>query len=899
MSMFRRFANLFRRDAVSQRIAEELEFHLQERIDELIEQGVPAEKARALAARQFGNRTLVQEQTRAMDLFGWLETLGQNIRYGLRMLARDRGFTAIAVLTLALGIGINTSIFTLISDRLLKPLPYRDAGRLVMVREISLVDPGRWTPAAVANFVAWREHNNVFEHLGTSNDATLSTAEETPERLVGLRIQYGYLEALGAKPILGRLISPHDCQLGNGEVVVISHRLWQRRYAGDPQVLGKVIPAGLRNFTIIGVLPSDFQSFAFDRLDPDVEFWIPYEFTNTHMQSNARYVWVMGRLEPGVSLEQAQTEMSRIAANLAQTQPQRNKGWGVSLVPITEAAIGDARRSLFTLQGAVAFVLLIACANVAGLLLARLSSRHQEIVMRTALGAGRGRLVFQFLTESVLLSLLSAPLAILVAYGGVRVLARYGPGGHYQNLALDNRVLAFTALVCVLSGVLFGLLPALQGSKRNLALMLKDSGRAATAGFSRQRLRSLLVVATIGVALVLLTGTGLMVNTFARLMDVAPGFDPKNLLTFQLLLPTGQYFKDAGAPGGQTLVRPSPEIPRVFDQLLERVSQLPGVQSAAIAEAPPLANWAISTDFTVDGSPKPDTAAAAPSASFHTISPGFFDTLGVRLLQGRAFDSRDSAGSPWVVIISQSLARKHWPGTNPLGRYLTFTMPGDERPRQIVGIAPDIRYARLNEDTTYEMYVPYAQIPALTTHSHFYIRKTVILRTAADPMTLLPAARKIAGQVSGGRPITDIKMVDEYLESQFNAPRFYLVLLGVFGATALVLAAVGIYGVMAYAVKLRTHEIGVRMALGASRKDALWMVLRQGLILALAGVTIGIVGAGMLTRFIAGLLYGVEPTDPVTFIAVAVTMVAIAMLACLIPGLRATHIDPATALRHE
>ncbi len=897
MSWLTRLSNVFRQNVVSQRISEEIEFHLQERIDELTEQGVPEEKARALARRQFGNPTLQKEKTREMDLLGWVDALGKNLRYGSRMLARDLGFTTVAVLTLALGIGINTSIFSLISDRLLKPLPYKDANRIVMVRETRLDDPHGQT-AAVANFVVWRDHNRVFEHLGTSNDASLSTFEAEPERLIGLRVQYGYLEAFGAKPVLGRLISPQDCQLGNGEVVVLSHKLWQRRYDGDPHVLGKIIPAGMRNFTIIGVLPADFQAFSFDSLQPDVEFWIPYEFTNTHMQSRTRYLWVTGRLKDGISLEQAQAEMTRIASNLAQENPERNKGWGVTLVPITEAAIGDARRSLLTLQGAVAFVLLLACANVAGLLLARLSSRQHEIVMRAALGAGRGRLIFQFLTESVMLSVLSTPLALLIAYGGIRVLARYGAEGNFNNLAIDGRVLAFTALVSILTGLLFGLIPAMQGSKRNLTAMLKDSGHATTAGSSRQRLRSFLVVSTIAIALVLLTGTGLMVNTFIRLVGVDPGFDTKNLLTFQLLLPTGEYFKDEGTRGGVAIVRLSPRLPLIFEQLLERLSRLPGVQSAAISDMPPLSSSGLGINFTLDTNPKPGSDTQLPSARFHTVSTDFFHTLKVPLLQGRPFDSRDSSTAPWVVIVNEAMARKYWPDSSPIGRYLTFMMPGEEKPRQVIGIARDMRYGRLSDEWNYEMFVPHTQIPALSGHFHFYVRKAIILRTTVDPMTLVPAARKIAAQVSGNRPITDIKTVDQHLDRQFQEPRFYLLLLGIFGATALILAAVGIYGVMAYSVKMRTHEIGVRMALGAHRKDVMWMILRQGLTLTFIGVAAGIGGALWLTRFIAGVLYGIQPTDPATFTIVALTMIGVAVLACLVPGRRATNVDPVIALRH-
>jgi putative ABC transport system permease protein len=898
MSWFARLSNIFRQDQVSQQISEEIDFHLLERVDELVQQGVPEKEARAQAARQFGNPTLQKEQTREMDVLGWIEALGKNLRYGSRMLARDPGFATAAVLTLGLGIGINTSIFSVISARLLKPLPYEDADRLVMVRETRLDDPRRGEPAAVSNFIAWRERNRVFEHIGTVNDASLSTIEDEPQRLIGLRVQHGYLEALGAKPVLGRLISATDCIFGNGEVVVLSHQLWQRRYAGDPHVLGKIIPAGLRNFTIIGVLPPDFQSFAFNSLQPDVEFWIPYEFTKTHMQSRTRYVGVIGRLKNGISLEQAQAEMTRIASNLAEEHPERNKGWGVKLVPITEAARGNMRQGLLTLQGAVAFVLLLACANVAGLLLARLSSRQHEIAMRAALGAGRGRLIFQFLTESIMISVLSTPLALLIAYGGTRVLARYGPEADFSNLAVDHRVLAFAALLSILTGLMFGLLPAVQAAGRSLTTMLQDSGRAVTTGFSRQRLRGFLVVSTIAIALVLLTGTGLMVNSFIRLVGVNPGFDTKNLLTFELLLSTGEYFKDEGTRGGIAIVRPSPRLPFVFEQLLERLSQLPGVESAALSDTAPLSGGHHGTNFTLDTDTKTE-ADQLPSAVFHTVSVNFFDTLKVPLLQGRAFDSRDSSNAPWVVIVNESMARKYWPDSNPIGRYLTFAMPGDEQPRQVIGIARDMHYGRLSEESNYEMFVPHTQIPALSGHFAFYVRKIIILRTVVDPMTLIPAARKIAAQVADNRPITDIRTVDQHWDRQFQEPRFTLLLLGVFGGTALLLAAVGIYGVMAYFVKVRTHEIGVRMALGAHRKDVMWMILRHGLTLTFIGVAAGTAGALWLTRFIAGVLFGVEPTDPATFAIVALTMIGVAVLACLIPGRRATNVDPAVALRHD
>jgi putative ABC transport system permease protein len=889
---------MFRSQTAERELAREVDSHLKLLQEDFERRGLSPNEAQLAARRAYGGVELAKELHREARSFLWIEQFFRDLRYGGRMLVRDWGFTAVAVITLALGIGINTSIFSLISDRLLKPLPYKNADRIVMVHEIPSNNPRQWSGAAVANFVAWRDRNHVFEHMGTVNDAFLSTNEEEPERLIGLRVQYGYLEALGAKPLLGRLISPTDCILGNGEVVVLSHKLWLRRYGGDPHVLGKIIPAGLRNFTIIGVLPADFQSFAFGAVAPELEFWIPYEFTKTHMQTGARYLGVLALLKPGVSLEQAQAEMTRIAANLAQEDPRRNKGWGVAVVPIREAAIGDDRKGLFTLQGAVAFVLLLACANVAGLLLARLSSRHHEIVMRAALGASRARMIFQFLTESVTLSVLSAPLALLIAYGGIRVLARYGPEDNLNNLAIDGHVLTFTGLISVLTGLLFGLIPAVQGSKRNLTAMLNDSARAASAGFSRQRLRSFLVAATIAIALVLLTGTGLMLNTFIRLVRVDPGFDTKSLLTFELLLPTGQYFKDEGTKNGVAIVRPSPQLPFVFESLLERLSRLPGVQSAAISDSPPLSGGGPGTNFTLDASPRPDSETEQPSARFHTVSVDFFRTLKVPILQGRSFDSHDSSAARWVAIINESMARKYWPGANPIGRYLTFAMPGEERPRRVIGISRDMHYGFLNELSNYEMFVPHTQIPALTGHFHFYVRKTIILRAAVDPMTLVPAARKITAQVAGNRPITDIRLVDQYLDRQFQKPRFLLLILGCFGATALVLAAVGIYGVMAYTVKMRTHEIGIRMALGAHRRDAMWLILRQGLTLAFIGVAAGIGGALWLTRFIAGVLYGIQPTDPATFAIVALTMIGVAALACVLPGRHATNIDPAIALRH-
>jgi len=439
----------------------------------------------------------------------------------------------------------------------------------------------------------------------------------------------------------------------------------------------------------------------------------------------------------------------------------------------------------------------------------------------------------------------------------------------------------------------------MQGAGRTLAARLTDSGRATTAGSSQQRVRSFLVVSTIAIALVLLTGTGLMVNTFIRLVLVDPGFDTKNLLTFEVLLPTGEYFKDEGTRGGIAIVRPSPKLPLVFVQLVERLSRLPGVQSAAISDAAPLSGMRHGTEFTLDTSSKPDPNSQVPSAAFHTVSVDFFDTLKVPLLQGRPFNSRDSSTAPWVVIVNQSMARKYWPGENPIGRYLTFVMPGDEQPREVIGIARDMRYGRLSEESNYEMFVPHTQIPTLTGHFHFYVRKTIILRATVDPMTLVPAARKVTAQVAGNRPITDIKTVEQHLDRQFQEPRFYLLLLGVFGGTALILAAVGIYGIMAYLVKMRTHEIGVRMALGAHRKDLMWMILRHGLTLTLIGVAAGTGGALWLTRFIEGMLFGVQPTDPATFSIVAITMIGVALVACLIPGRRATNVDPAVALRHD
>jgi putative ABC transport system permease protein len=831
-------------------------------------------------------------------------SLWQDILYGLRMLCRKPGFTSIAVLSLALGIGANTVIFSLINTTLLHSLPFREPERLMAIWTAPQQRQSQRDSTNVSAYLAWREQSRSFESMGAFFGISRTIGAEQngapAERLDGQFFTPSLFGTLDVKPQIGRIFTEDEGKPeANAPVALISDGLWQRRFDRDPKIVGRTILLDDVPTTVIGVMPAGFSLF-----DGEADYWGPSGFGRERVQSAAGLVLVIGRLRTGVTVAQAQAEMDAIAAHLAASDPARHKGNGAFVQPLPDLATGGLRQPLWLLQGAVTFVLLIGCANVAGLLLARGTLRRTEVAIRSALGAGRRRLVRQLLTESVVLAAIGGLLGVFLAWGGLKLFIGAAPPGFpgLDDLALDSRVLAFTALVTVLTGLFFGVVPALQASKANLADTLKDSSRSASTGLSRHHLRSGLVTLQIALALVLLIGAGLMINSFVRIQNSQLGMDPHGLLTFDFRFPVSMM-KRVSIFRGTGYWEISPVIDQTLDRVLEQVRSVPGVISAAGSSAPPL-QGARGMDFLIEGRPAPQRAGAgAPgqSAPYIAVTPNYFATLKIPLLRGRDFTDRDNdAGTP-VIIINESMARRYWPNEDPLGKRITLDFLPDERPREVIAVAGDTRLSRAQRQPGPILYVPFHQQtshwrgPSLNDRSGWVF----VLRTAGDPLKLMPDVRKAAAQVDSSRPVSNIRTVEQTLDRQVRYLRLYVLLLGVFGGIAAVLAAVGIYGVMAHIVAQRTREIGIRIALGASAQEVLSLVARQALALIAIGLALGLVGSFALTRILASALWGVTATDPLTFLTVSLFLALVALTACFLPTRQAAAVDPVVALRSE
>jgi putative ABC transport system permease protein len=822
-----------------------------------------------------------------------VETLLQDIRYSARTLLKTKGFTAAAVLALALGIGANSAIFSVINAVLLRPLPYLSPDRLVIVSETDMQPPvsSDRLPAAPANFVDWREQNQVFENIGAcANNIFNITGAGEPERIMGMFATAGLFDVLGVKPVLGRVYRGEEDKPGGDRVVILSHSLWQRRFGSEAGVLEKTIVLNNEPYTIIGVMPPGFQSVT--RIPDgvalaDSELWIPLGSTANAAEfisnRDIHLLAVVARLKPGVTRDQAQSEMTTIASRLEQTYPDTNTGLGASVTPMHEEVVGKTRPMLLVMVGAVGFVLLIACANVANLLLARSAGRQKEIAIRTALGATRSRLIRQLLTESLLLSVVGGVVGILLALWGVDILRAVGPRDipRLRDVGLDAGVVGFTLAVSILTGMVFGFAPAFQASKPDLNGALKEGSRGSTGSFSRSSLRSLLVVTEVALALVLLIGAGLMIRSFVRLQQVSPGFNAENVLTMDLALSVNKYAK--------------PEQQAAFIQnVLQKIESLPGAQAAGITSSLPLGRGDSSGPFRFEGLPTP-APGEAPTASFRAVSPHYFEAMGIALMKGRAFTEQDRAGAPDVMIINEALARRYFPDEDPVGKRLIGNrlqlLGGDEVTREIVGVVADVRHFGLDAEARPEMYFPYNQDP--------WPGAYVAVRAASDPAAMAAAIRNQIWAVDKDQPIYNVKVMGRRVAESTMQRRFNMLLLAVFASVALALAAVGVYGVMSYSVTQRTHEIGIRMALGAQSADVLKLVVSQGMALALAGVGVGLGAALALTRLMSSLLYGVSATDPVTFAVIPLVLTGVALVACFVPARRATKVDPMIALRYE
>jgi putative ABC transport system permease protein len=797
----------------------------------------------------------------------------QDLRFAARQLGKAPGFTAVALLTLALGIGACTAIFSVVNSVLLRPLNYPEPDRLVVLRETNLPQFPQFS-VAPGQYFEWQKQATSFESLATRNGGSYNlTGRGEPLRVAAQRISANYFTTLGVHPAMGRDLLPEEDAPGKEKVAILSYGFWLAQFGGRTDVLHETVQFNGQPFTIIGVMPKSFQPGSL------TEVFTPAAFTaEEHQNHGGHYISVIGRLKPGVSIEQARGEMNLIADRLAKQYPDSNKGWGVKLTPMLEAAVGDVRPVLFSLLGAVGFLLLIGCANVANLLLARASARAKEIAVRTALGASRRRIVRQLLTESMLLAVLGGVLGILVAQWGTSALLSFAPESlpRMHEIALDGRALGFTCALALVTGVGFGLVPAFQATRLNLNEALKDGGRGSSEGGRRQRVRSALVVAEVAIALVLLVGAGLLIRSFARLQDVSPGFQPRDAFAISLSLPEKKY-----GTGEQQA--------QFVEQATAALAALPGVQFAGLSHVVPFTGSDYVLSFTIDGRP-PIEPADQPSANYYAATPDYFKAMGIPLQRGRFFTTHDVAKAPRVAIINESMAKKYFPHEDPLGKRINITN-GPDTWREIVGIVGDTKHYRLDGDVTDQMYEPFAQAPLPF--------MTFVVRTAGASPDLPVAARAAIYAVDPDQPVASIRPLAQLIADSVARQRFTMFLFAVFSAVALLLAAIGIYGVMAYSVTQRTGEIGIRMALGAQRGDVLRLILTQGGRLVVLGLGVGLIGALLLTRFLSSLLFGVSAYDPLTFAVIALLLAAIAGVACLLPARRATKVDPMVALRNE
>ena len=801
-----------------------------------------------------------------------MQTLWQDLRYGARMLRGKPGFTLVAVITLALGIGANTALFSVVNAVLLRSLPYKEPARLMTVWEAFLNAPGVQNPVAPSNFVDWRDQNTSFENMvAYSINAVSLTEAGGPEKAIALYTSDDFLNLLGVDPLLGRAFARGEItQPGEMKVIVISHALWRRQFGGDTGVVGKEVKIDSNPVTIIGVMPPSFQFPS-----SGIDLWVPTMMSpQVAGTQQAHYLSVLGRLKSGVTEQQAQADLEAIAARLREQYPDSNRYIGATVIPLHEHMVGDIRWPLLILLAATGFVLLIACANVANLLLARAGGRHKEVAVRLALGAGRWRIVRQLLTESVLLSLLGGTAGLTLALWGVPFLVSLTPANIAQAKAasVDSKVLIFTLAVSLLTAIIFGLVPALQSTKLNLNEALKEGSRE-TAGGGRSWVRNTLVIAEISIALVLLSGGGLLIRSFARLSNVNPGFRTDHLLTFEVSPPYSKY-SDTGQRAA------------FYNELLRRVESLPGVEAAGVVTSLPIKDDLGHMTYITEQPGAVKVVPALPRAS----SASYFRALGMPMVAGREFDGKDLPTSTGVAIINEAMAQASWPGEDPIGKRMKMGV--ETQPwLTVVGVVKDIR-SRLGMAPTPQVYLPYTQSPA-------FGPRDLVLRTRMEPESLAAAVRREVWAIDKDQPVADIKTMEQLLSASIERPRFNTLLFAIFSALALALAGVGIYGVMSYTITQSTHEIGIRMALGARPRDVLKLTMGKGLLLTLTGVAIGLFAAFALTRAMSSLLFGVSATDPLTFALIALLLTGVALLACYVPARRATKIDPMAALRYE
>jgi putative ABC transport system permease protein len=833
-----------------------------------------------------------------------MTTFRQNIRYGLRSLRGRPAFTIVATLSLALGIGANATIFSIINATLLAPLGLPNEDRLVALTTHPLESPGNRGSAAYREMEAWQDARSfeavggfwsVPEILGGSSDGS-AAAEDLQVIRGGPRL----FEVLGVVPQIGRLITREEDQVENwAPVVLISDRFWERRFERDPKVLGQTIRLDGVVTTIIGVMPAGIEEKIFMS---GADLWVPSRIGRAQVLSGAGLLRVFARLKPGTTMEQAQQEMSGLARRFAEQYPESNANRGFGVMSMHDLFYGGAREPLFILQGAVLFVLLIACSNVAGLLLARAAARQTEIAIRSAVGAARGRLIRQVLTESVVLAALGGVLGVFFAWIGLRVFVAFAPSDvpNLESMTVNPSVLAFTSLIVIATAIAFGIVPALQGTRPDLTTLLNDAARGSSAGAARQRLRLALVAGQTGVAMVLLITAGLLINSYLKLRNNDLGADPAGVLTFQVrfgqaeaITFTGQRVKDAG------IWDVHPRVGLTMQRIYEELKTSPAIEAVSVATSLPF-QGAGSRNLSIDGRATDDEGAPI-AAAYLGVMPGYFEALKIDVRRGRGIGDADNAGGRKVVVINEAMALQYWKDRDPIGSFLTLEFVPGEPPREVVGVVQNVLLNQYAETAVPTMYVPYGQQTDTWLGPQWQQRAfgNFIVKARADPMDLVPFVRGAVARVDADRPLTEVRTIDDYLAEQMQGDVLWVGLLVTFGAIAGVLAVTGIYGVISYAVAQRIHEIGIRLALGANSLTIIKLIIRQAVVVVAAGLVVGVIGSVVLTRLIANTLFGIEATDPLTFVAVSLLLLAAALVACIVPTWRALKVQPSEVLRYE
>ncbi len=918
-----RLRALFKKNAADEELSRELAFHFDYLVEEYRAEGLTLEDARLAARRAMGNIPLLAEQCRDQRRVSWLHDFRQDVFYGIRMLRRSPIFTIVAVISLAIGIGANTAILSVIDAVMRAALSIPNDDRLVVVRTYRLDNPRQETHALLDDYFSWRDANRSFEIIGLAlgNQADFGADSTAPaERIQGQAVSGGTLAALDVQPIMGRVFTPAETDNGLPEpVIIISHRLWQRRFASRQDIVGWTARLDGLNRTIIGVMPAGFHY-----PNEGVDYWVPLlTAERSRLPNLARFFVVTARLKDGITIEQAQAEMNDIAARAAREHPESHAGWGTRVRPVRQAMFDWTRERLLTLEAAVVLVLLVACANLAGLLLARGLVRMPEMALRSALGAGRSRIVRQLLTECILLSLLGGALGVVVALAGIKALVAMNPppgGVAIVDVGVDVRTLALTASISVVTGLLFGLAPALVSARSGLSKSLKASPPAITANLP-PRFRNALVGVQIAVTVVLLVGSGLLIKSFVQVLSRDLQFDPARLLTFEIHVPLSEYmYRKANAAGGPYFEIDSAPA-RTFERIHNGLGVLPGVESVAgssysLLNSVVVPATRIDLDATSSPPPSPGGPAASlaigvggdashvtdrdvPSAAYFLVTPGFFTSIDARLVRGRDFADSDVSTSPWVAVISESAAKEFWPGDDAIGHQFTIADGLDEQPRTVVGIVRDIPLTRQG-DLQPIIYTSYLQQPLRHPRPvTMFGQMTFMIRTTGDPAAALPAVRRVVADIVPDRPMANVATMEQRLSSVVPQRGYVTFAITAFALTAMLLAAIGIYGVLAYSVSQRAREIGIRFALGAKMREIAMLVCGRALTILSIGVSVGLAVSFTLTRFLQSQLWNVEPTDPATFAVVTLLLVLVAVLAAFFPVRRATGVDPTVALRCE